>query len=239
VAHGHHQQRVVCPLRGKLDAGHQRQHCNAAMGADGPLGPPRGARGVHQAPGVVRVDGGIRFAVRGGGEQVSYGRHWPSTWPEPIRIKRSAGNVEIAANRFDGWRQRRFADECGGARIFDDVLRLHAGQTEIDRHGNEARLGRSDEDLRPLDAVVGQDGNPVAPGKAEAGQCVGELAGAPVPLAEGHLPGQVARTGPVWLQAGLGGEDLADVERFGGDHRGSVPALLGMLSASSRAARLA
>jgi hypothetical protein len=50
---------------------------------------------------------------------------------------------------------------------------------------------------------------------------------------------EVACTGPVWLQASLGGENLPDVERLGGDHLGSVPALLGVLSASSRAARLA
>ena len=70
--------------------------------------------------------------------------------------------------------------------VLQDVGDLLLAQAEVDRHHDQAGLRGGGVDLHPLDAVVGEHGDPVALAGAEAEQAVGETARPAVPLPEIH-----------------------------------------------------
>jgi hypothetical protein len=87
-------------------------------------------------------------------------------------------------------------------------------KTEIDGNGHQARLRGRGVDLRPLQAVEGEDGHPVAFSQAEPEKRIGEPAGARVPLEERHGSFQVANADLFRKEPGVRRENFADIEEI-------------------------
>ena len=90
---------------------------------------------------------------------------------EAVRLDR-----QILADFLDHADEFVLDDEGRRLGIVDDELDFLADQAEIDRQSHETGLCGGGKYLAPFDAVVGEDGDPVALGEAEAEQGVGEPA---------------------------------------------------------------
>ena len=126
---------------------------------------------------------------------------------EAVRLDR-----EILADLLDHADEFVLDDEGGRLGVVDDELNFLADQAEIDRQSHETGLCGGRKDLAPFDAVVGEDGDPIALGEAEAEQGVGEPAGALVPLREGHRAVEVARADPVGCDPRMHRKHLSEVQ---------------------------
>src|SRR3712207_7145043 len=61
---------------------------------------------------------------------------------------------------FRSARQFVLEDDGRGLRVLDDEPDFRADEAKVDWNGDEARLGGRHIDLDPLNAVVGEDGDP-------------------------------------------------------------------------------
>ena len=213
VAQRHDQERGVAPAEAELDLGHEREHRTAAVRPDRALGPPGGAGGVHQRPRIRSGDrnGGLRIARRGDQRfiaEVARGRRRGAAMNVAARL-----HGQRVADLFDRAQQRVLDDEGARAAIGRDIGDLAPDQAEVDRHGDQPGFGGRGIDLQPLDAVVGQDRDPVALLEPEAAQRVGQPARARVPLAKGHPALEIGRADPLGIEPRVGGQDLAKIQQ--------------------------
>ncbi len=116
------------------------------------------------------------------------------------------------ANLFDRAQKRVLDDEGAGATIGRDIDDLAPDQAEVDRHGDQPGFGGGGIDLQPLDAVVGEDRDPVALLEPETPQRVGQPARARIPRAKGHPALEIGRADPLGIKPRVGGQDLAKIQ---------------------------
>ena len=179
-------------MQPQFDLGDHRQQYGTAMAAHDALGVTRGARRVHQRPGIGQRNGLIRLAGAAGREEILI-----------VAIARGTGlGAEMdEAVGFDRQRGADFLDDAGELvlndegrrlRIVHDELDFLADQAKVDRQRNQAGLGSRRENLAPLNAVVGEDRDAVTLGEAKAEQGVGEPARTLVPLCDCHRAVEIA-----------------------------------------------
>ena len=200
VAHRHDEQGRVIAGQAQFDVGDEREQRVGAMATDRALRVAGRARRVEKHAGIVERDIVRRLLVRAGLDQglvaLPTGRAAHGAEDDDALF----GKAQLAADLLDHACELILHDDRRRAGIFENEGDFLADQTEVERDDDEAGLGTGGEYLEPLDAIVGEHGDPVAPPKPQTGEPVGEPAGALVPLRERHLPLEVARADPVGLQ---------------------------------------
>ena len=199
MAHRHDQERHVVAAEAELDVGDQGQERRTAVAADGSLGPPGGARRVHEHPGIGGCHGDGRLVLGGGGEQVlvaAIARPAGTGSEDDVAVLRDR---QVAADLLGDGHELVLDEQRRRLGIPDDEADLGRREAEVDRHRDQAGLGGGRVDLQPLDAIVGEHRDPVALGETEAEQGVGQAAGAGVPLPERHGALEIARADAVGL----------------------------------------
>ena len=121
---------------------------------------------------------------------------------------------QVGADLLDEAEQLVLDDQRRGLRILDDVAHVGAGEPEVDRQRDQPGLGRGGEDLQPLDAVVGEDGDAIALGQPQPQQRVAKTAGTLVPLPEAHHPLEIARAGRLAQHASVYRQHLTDGQQL-------------------------
>ena len=150
------------------------------MGQHRALGPPGGARGVHQQGHVVGMHIGVDFCVRRGGQEGLVFAFVVAA------VAASAVHHLVEVNAvLQAFRQMAefvVIEESARAGILNDVLDLRHRQTEIDRQEDGAQLGNGENQFELRVAVLQQRTDAVAGAHTAVAHGVGKPVTAPVQL---------------------------------------------------------
>jgi hypothetical protein len=192
MAHGHHQKRCVAPAEAHFDVGDEREMPVALMAAYGTFRLAGRARGVHQRPGLGRLNLGIRLAVARRGKKVFVGAI-------SGRAGRGAEVNEIArrdrksrARPLNRLEEIMLNDQRRRLGVLHDVADLLAEEAKVDRHHDQSGLRCCPVVLQPLDAIVSQHCNAVALRESHSERRIGESTRPPIPFPERHRAFKVA-----------------------------------------------
>src|SRR5476651_1508618 len=94
-------------------------------------------------------------------------------------------NAEIAANRLDDGGERLFVDQRVQPRVTDDEGELGAGQPEVERHEDRAKLRRGEHREKESRVVESQESNSVSGIHSQRMQSMRDLVGEAIELRVG------------------------------------------------------